>query len=506
MRLKIVLAITGFVLLHANQISAQTFFWEEALMLSRITSGGSARIQAMGGVQNSLGGDISSASYNPAGLGMYNRSDFSFTPGYIVNNSTSSFLGNNATGSKSNLFIPNIGIGFTNKKDATSGLLSGTFGISYNRTNDFNHTYSYSGENPTTSIVDYFIDQANGAPESQFYTGGDNYNTRTELGYQNFLIGPKSILNPPGSPTEYFTDVSGVPLQSETIKTKGSQSQVSISYGVNFNDKFFVGGSLGLASLNYDEVKTYSEKFSDSNQPMSEMVLTQNWSLSGSGVNLTLGTIFRPAERVQLGISIATPTAYTITDNFHSTMTTAWKNFPYATGEVLKNEEGQTDQLTSNYNLSTPWRFSGGATYFIGKRGFISADVEYMKYSSATYSSDTGDDYTLDNKDIKEQLKSVVNLRFGGEYRLNDLRFRGGYSIMPDPFQHEQYGVDRTLSSFSAGFGYRIAKFYADFAAVFGYGSYAYQPYTFQNLNLPSPVVTFDNKSTKFMITIGFPF
>ena len=73
-----------------------------------------------------------------------------------------------------------------------------------------------------------------------------------------------------------------------------------------------------------------------------------------------------------------------------------------------------------------------------------------------------------------------------------------------DPFQTEQNGVNRALSSYSAGFGYRLPKFYADFAAVFGQGSNSYRPYTLNNG--PSPLVTLDNKSTTFMITLGFPF
>jgi hypothetical protein len=501
MRLWVVLTITGIVLLGCEQAFGQSYS-EEALMISRIRPGGSARIQAMGGVQNSLGGDISSAYYNPAGLGMYNRSDFSFTPGYVTNSSTSSYLGNSATENKSNLYIPNIGIAFASKKEGGTGPITGTLGISYNRINDFNHTFSYSGKSTTSSIIEYFIEQANGQDQSQFSSNGSNYNTVTELGYQNFLIGPRSIIDPSYPNTEYFSDVYGAPVQSEVVKTSGAQSQLNISYGANFSDKFFIGGSLGLASLTYKAVKTYTETFSD--PPMSEMVLTETLNLSGSGINLTLGTIYRPIDQVQIGLSVATPTAYSITDNYSANMTTNWQNFEYTTGEFLNKEQASTDLINSNYNLNTPWRFSGGATFFIGKRGFISADAEFMKYSSTKFSSDNGDDYSADNNTIRGLYKSVVNLRIGGEYRYNNFRFRGGYSLMPDPFQTEQNGVDRALTSYSAGVGYRVAKFYADFAAIFAQGNNSYRPYTLYNA--PSPLVTLANKSTTFMITIGFPF
>ncbi len=52
MKFKIVFAIVGAVLLAVNEGIAQIpSYPSEALMVSRIRSGGSARIQGMGGVQ-----------------------------------------------------------------------------------------------------------------------------------------------------------------------------------------------------------------------------------------------------------------------------------------------------------------------------------------------------------------------------------------------------------------------------------------------------------------------
>src|SRR4051794_27316227 len=107
MNAKVVFAITGLLLLTASRTLAQTFS-EEALMISRVQPGGSARVQGMGGAQNSIGGDLSSAYYNPAGLGMYNRSDFSFTPGYTISNTDASYLGNTSSASTTKLILPNF--------------------------------------------------------------------------------------------------------------------------------------------------------------------------------------------------------------------------------------------------------------------------------------------------------------------------------------------------------------------------------------------------------------
>ncbi len=507
MNFKVVLAIAGFVLLAGKEATAQiSSYAEEALMISRIRPGGTARMQGMGGVQNALGGDLSSAYYNPAGLGMYNRSDFSFTPAYVMANTSSTYLGNNTSENKNSLIIPNLGIAFHTNKDGSKGLWGGTFAINFNRINDFNNSFSYQGTNKDNSIIDYFINNANGTGTSQFNSNtGYNFNTPTGLAYNNYLIGPKTILGPTGDSTQYFTDVSGIPLQKETVKNSGAQNQWSFSYGANFNDKIFVGGGIGLTTFKYKSQTTYTESFSDAAQPMSYMQLDESLSLSGSGINATLGTIIRPMDAFQFGLSVATPTSYLITDNYNATMSSTWKNFQYEPGVVLNNEHFATDLVTSNYNLSTPWRFSGGATFFIQKRGLISADAEWLNYSSTNFSSTTtGVSYSGDNTKIKGLYKSTVNIRVGGEYRVNNYRFRAGYSMMPDPFQTQQNGVDRSLYSYSVGLGYRTSSFYVDMAVIYGQGNKSYRPYT---VNTPtSPLVMLNNTSTSIMFTIGIPF
>ena len=75
-------------------IDAYAQYAENALRFSQTFIGGSARMRGLGGAQTSLGGDISAASGNPAGLGFYNRSEFSISPSLRFANATSTFLGN----------------------------------------------------------------------------------------------------------------------------------------------------------------------------------------------------------------------------------------------------------------------------------------------------------------------------------------------------------------------------------------------------------------------------
>src|SRR5690349_14596598 len=251
----------------AHNSSAQSYA-ETAMMFSRTKASGSARVLGMGGAQNSLGGDFSSAYSNPAGLGMYNRSEASITPGYLNLNTFGKYYsgdnlisdsGNSA--SRSNLNMTGLGLVFSRDLQGAGGFIKGTFAITMSRTNNFNRNVSYKGTNPNTSLIDYFISDARGDTPDQFASGGALFNTVTELAYDNYLIGPQTVLDPNGDPTEYFTDVSGMPYQQETIQQEGGQNQWNFSYGANLNDKFYIGAGLGIASINYIAQKSYSEDF-----------------------------------------------------------------------------------------------------------------------------------------------------------------------------------------------------------------------------------------------------
>lgn len=501
MNFKIAWPIAGILLLVSTATYAQSFV-EEALLVSRTSIGGTARLQAMGGAQIALGGDLSSAYSNPAGLGMYNRSEFSITPGYSTHRFESAYLGNSETANKNNLMLPHMGVAFHTSQDGRKGFWGGTLAITFNRVNNFNDTFTYSGTNPDNSVIDYFISDANGFGVSQFDPGAYQYNRPTGLAYNNYLIGPQSILSPPGPADEYFTDVTGIPHQSETVKNSGSQNQWSLAYGINLNDRFFIGAALGIVKLSFQSEKTYTERFTDVGQPMSEMVLRESLVFDGTGINGTLGFIFRPINQVQLGISIATPTGLEIDDNYSANMTSTWNNFEYQPGQFLNEEEAFTDNVTSTYNISTPWKTSFGLAYFFGKDGFITGDVEWINYSNTSYNGE--DDWSEDNNEIKGLYKSTFNLRLGGEYRLDKFRFRIGYNFMPDPFKTPQNGVNREVISFSGGVGYRTPKYYVDLAYIHGSGDNSYRPY---QIGYPlDPLVKQTRKFDTVMITVGFPF
>jgi hypothetical protein len=510
--------LIGIIMLLPGILAAQSYT-ETALLFSRTKPGGSARMQAMGSAQTSLGGDYSSAYSNPAGLGMFNRSEFSFSFGYNSATAQSNYLNNATSQTENNFHIPGFGIVFQSDK-GSKGFLSGSFAISFNQTNNFHQAFTYRGTNSNNSIIDYFIEDATGLDPDSFLKNGDNFNSPTGLAYNNYLIEDSTFVNPNASPLEYLSVLGTFPnnpndvrsvLQNEEVISDGAQNQWSFSYGANISDKIFLGAGLGITALRYQVKKTYSEsafyfELDPTFEPLDNLILEEEIQINGTGINGTFGLIARPIDMVQVGVSYTTPTRYNLTDIYKASVSTEWNNFDYfGNGDLLRDVTEKSDDVISEYHLTTPGRLTMGASVFFEKLGFITADVEMVNYAGAWYSSDiSGISYNSDNEKINSLYQNTFNYRIGGEYRFQNLRVRAGYSFMPDPFKTEQNGVGRQITSLSGGLGYRSKKFYTDFALVFSQGNNSYRPYNINTVD--SPLVTLENKTTFGIITLGFPF
>ena len=85
----------------------------DALRYSTQNLTGTARYSAMGGAFGSLGGEFSGLSSNPAGIGMYQYSEITFTPYMNLNSNRSYYNSTYKDAYRSELSIGNLGIVFT---------------------------------------------------------------------------------------------------------------------------------------------------------------------------------------------------------------------------------------------------------------------------------------------------------------------------------------------------------------------------------------------------------
>lgn len=479
----------------------------DALRYGQTRSGGSARISAMGGAQTALGGDISAAYLNPAGLGFYNRSEISLTPSFFSSANETSYFGQSSYNYKNNFGLSNLGLAFRGSgKNKTSGWMGGTFAISYQQLNNFNDQFSYSGNNPNNTFVDRFLQDFNdpnapiptGLEYDLAYFSGLLYEVVDDNG--NFLFYDTEF--PPASP-DYESQ------QMESVETTGTQGQWNFSYGGNFNDKVYIGGGIGISSFNYRRNSTYRERphpnlYQDFPQeredfPNDELTVVEQLNQDGSGINATLGIIGRPLQNLTLGLSYRTPTFYTIEEEFYN---------EYETHFIDDQNFYSADTTTAfNFQLVTPGVVNAGAAYFFEKIGLISLDIEYVDYANLRLIDDFGD-LRGESQALSENLTSVVNYRLGGEYRYDVFRFRLGYAYEASPYSRNSV-VNFDRQRVSAGLGLRLRNFFTDLSLVQQYSDAIYSPYAISNIEgmeTPSPEVSIDKRQTMALLTVGINF
>ena len=494
-----------FCLISITSGFSQSGYFEDAYRFSQNNPSGSARIMAIGGTQWSLGGDVSNISGNPAGLGFFRTSEASITIGMSDWGIGTTYLGQDRSYGTSNFSIPNLSVVIASKKSPydRGAFKGGGFGVSIQRIANFNSEYGFfSDQLGETSIIDFYLQDSFGVPENQIEAFG-----LTGLAYSTYQINPIAFDEngePIGNPRTYDSFIIGLPFQDENITQEGTANQLTFAYGANFNHKVFVGGSLGIRSLNFNSFKVYNEEFID--DPLISSSLRENLFINGSGVNLNLGLIYKPIDYVNLGFNFQSPTWYALNEEYDASMVANYDNYYFEAEDItLGRIEQNTDIFLNQYNLSTPLKLGAGASFFIGKNGFISADLDWVDYSAARLNSNSFDEGP-DNEAIRSTYASTLNFRIGGEAKLGQVSLRGGYGYFGDPIANSEY--DRSSQQLSGGIGYRIKNFKIDFALINQKSNTLYRSYQVLDnagTNI-GPITEIRNNITSGFLTLSLGF
>jgi hypothetical protein len=471
----------------------------DALRYSGTQISGTARSGGMGNAFGALGGDFTSVGINPAGLGLYRSSEFAITPSFGQTTVNSNYLNNNMSDRNYNLSLGNISYVSSIKAEnhGKAGLLSVNIGIGYNRLKDFNSNSFAGGNNAGGSILDNFASNANSGNWSDFY---EQLAWETDLLYKD----EKNIYRHDMEYAGYGQS------HQKSISRRGSMDEYSFAVGLNFNHKLYVGASVGIIDLYYQESSSHKE-FDQGNriESFNELQFNSFLQTGGTGYNGKLGLIYRPASRIRLGVSVHTPNFYNLNDIFETSMSSS---ITYTDGETVKYHTAIPPVSEYDYSLETPFRAIFSGAFIFGNKGLVSLDYEYVDYGRARLSGG-GDGYhfTAENGEISSAYKSAGNLRIGGEYRFTDyFSLRAGYENYPSAYSAASFGFlqpnsGTDLSVYSCGIGYRIGAFYLD-------ASYRYSDSeAFEMLypapvsdNYPSPeMASFKSMRNKVMLTFG---
>lgn len=484
-----IIPILGF-LFCSQQIVAQNEF--DALRYSNLEFYGDARFNAMGGSFGALGANMSSLSVNPAGIGVYKSSDMSFTPAFHYNYTDTKLDGNSLTDGKLNFHFSNIGV--VGNLPGSGNWESVSFGIGYNRTSNFNASISAKGKTDW-SMLNNYTNELN-AGEG---TIGDDipnlYPFTSNLAYQNYLV------NPTITDTLKYDHVfqNSVNLtQNTNYETRGGSGEVFFTFGGNYNDKLFIGATMGIPTVRYIYDRNYSET-ADVNDTLTDFksfVIHDYVKTSGAGVNFKLGMIYKLTDWVRIGMAFHTPTIYGLTDSYQTTMKSELKN-------------GTTYDYSSpfgnySYLLTTPYRFISSVAFVAGEHGVINADYELVDYAMARLKHDNSDvefyDFSSENQSIRNNFQITQNIRVGTEWRLDPFRLRAGYRFQGDPIKNS-FNANQQSNTYSFGFGIKQDDYYFDMA-------YALKMYSSQTILVAenNDFASTDLKDHYITFTLGFRF
>jgi hypothetical protein len=481
--ISIVLAIASISSIFAqNEI--------DALRYSQIYYGGTARSTAMGGAFGALGADFSTLSQNPAGIGLYKISEFTFSPSFYIGKTSSKFSDSPIRDdNKYNVNLGNIGFVYTFFKRGNyveePGFKSAQFGFGINRLNNFNNRMIIEGFNSTSSMLNQYVNYANG-----YYP--DNLNSfDTRLAYATHLIKP-SI----SDSLHYTSVVSGGVTQRKTVSSGGSMNEVVMTLGGNYSDKLYIGATIGFPFIRYFEQSTYKEIDSkDSINNFNSFTVSDDLQTTGAGINFKFGIISRPIEMIRIGLAFHSPTYYySMQDEYsrkiESDLASQGKFSTYS-------PKGSFD-----YELTTPLRVIGSLAFVFGEYGLLSADYEFVDYSEPRLRAENTD-FSYQTDAIQTKYNTTSNIRVGTEWRLNPLAFRAGYAIYGSPFKSGVNDGKRTTLSF--GIGFREKQFFIDFAYAYSKQSEDYYFYDPSVVPALSPVKN-ELKGSNIMMTIGFKY
>jgi hypothetical protein len=421
----------------------------------------------------SLGGDITAANVNPAGIGLYKTRELVVTGGLLSNNNKMSFRGTDTSVTKSNLMYGPIGFifgGGSNNKN--SKWTSSAFSISVNQLASYNNHIQYSGSNNQSSFTEQYLEELV-RDRADTNAALSNYIFGSSLAFRTFLIDTVQIGNQLGYKS--LVPISSGVLQNYNADTRGGYHEIALGLAGNMADKLYVGGSLTIPVISYQKDFTYSETdaTNNPNNNFAYFKYHETSKSSGTGVGLKMGMIYKPQDFWRIGFAIHTPQLISYKDEISSTLVANTEAYAGTRSET-SNNLNSGNPGTREYKLVTPWRAIASASYVFREvsntqkqRAFVSADIEYVNYRGARFSGTGGNItdalksyYTLVNNEIKDYYKGNVNIRLGGELKFDPWMFRLGAAYYGSPYSDGNLKANRFITS--GGIGYRNYVFFID--------------------------------------------
>ena len=506
---------------------------------------GTARYVGMGGAMEALGADISTMSTNPAGIGLFRRSSASFSFGALntpIEGDYLKSLGKYGADSKTPMSFDQGGFVISLNDGRSDSYIN--IGFNYHKSRNFNEVLSLVGRlNGASQSKMAYIKGLRGSSYAGGYSVDKNKNgeymgyddDKSEYTSRNFsqvdYILWNTFLVDPNTGEYGYNDGSDFAFARDQ---KGYIGEYDINLSGNVRDRVFWGFTVGLKDVNYRHTSAYRENLVDgNNSSVGDLFTVDDRNIDGYGFDIKGGIIFCPIEDnpFRIGLSVSTPTWYTLTSENYTTIANNTKYGLYDNGKSSESIK---------YKMYTPWKFgfSLGQTY--GQDLAIGLSYEYADYSSIDnrnvtdeYYDDYYGNYDIDsesdrymNDNTKECLKGVHTLKLGAEAKVTpELSLRAGYNYVSPMYKKTgmrsscldadgcyymsttDYVNWKDTHRVTCGLGYSFSNFNIDFAYQFSTQKGDFFPMetisTQGIVNSPNAVEV-KNERHQFLMTLGF--
>ncbi len=432
---------------------------------------GTARSMAMANAFTSLGGDLVSASVNPAGLGMYRSGEVAVTPLLTLQRGSSDVrMTDNA---KSRITLGNVGLVFKTY-EGTGAVTNVNIAFGYNRVADLNYRMSgeWQGRKGPDGVVPSILDVM-GRQLDYYGFKNSNYGENMPdmwgalLAYNGYLLDD-----------DYYPYVGGDASigRAYNMESRGSVNEVYFAVAMNFGNKLYAGITLGVQSLSQKKNLYYGEQYdyaggrpTDMESVLNRMHYNQAAKTDGVGFNAKIGLTWRPTGGLRVGVAIHTPTWYAVDHEYGAQMSAlrydADKNSVVPVD--LDTEGTWVDSGPDQWKFTTPTRLLAGISYTFGTRGVVAVDYERtwynaMRVSNVPYWVPGSWADNLTGEAFRDTFRGSNTLRVGGEFKPSGAwSVRAGYALTGNILRHESdlfSGAMPTRTEWiTAGVGRRFA-------------------------------------------------
>lgn len=207
----------------------------------------------------------------------------------------------------------------------------------------------------------------------------------------------------------FVSPITNRVTQLAKVLESGGLNNWSVSGALDIAKEVSLGLTLTYVSGTYRYDRTYEEQdrariYQSYPYDFDRYTLEEFVDGDISGFNAKFGLMYRVPDRFRLGVTVKTPTAFTVKENFGSYARAYFDN-----GDIKPDDRPFEDLASGDYGVRTPWVFTAGASVMFGDL-VLSGDVEYTDWTEMEF-NDATSDVMAQNRDFKTLFRPTANLR-----------------------------------------------------------------------------------------------